>query len=62
MLTLRVGQERRGPPREDNSAKAFEDDDIVAIKNEIQNVKAVASENSSSINIVYNNTYKTACI
>ena len=45
MLTLRVGQERRGPPREDNSAKAFEDDDIVAIKNEIQNVKAVASEN-----------------
>ena len=31
MLTLRVGQERRGPPREDNSAKAFEDDDIVAI-------------------------------
>ena len=55
MLTLRVGQERRGPPREDNSAKAFEDDDIVAIKNEIQNVKAVASENSSSINIVYGN-------
>ena len=55
MLTLRVGQERRGPPREDNSAKAFEDDDIVAIKNEIQNVKAVASENSSSVNIVYGN-------
>ena len=55
MLTLRVGQERRGAPREDNSAKAFEDDDIVAIKNEIQNVKAVASENSSSVNIVYGN-------
>ena len=55
MLTLRVGQERRGPPREDNSARAFEDDDIVAIKNEIQNVKAVASENSSSVNIVYGN-------
>ena len=29
--------------------------DIVAIKNEIQNVKAVASENSSSVNIVYGN-------
>jgi putative ABC transport system permease protein len=55
MLTLRVGQERRGAPREDNSAKAFEDDDIVIIKNEIQNIRAVASENSSSVNIVYGN-------
>ena len=32
MLTLRVGQERRGPPREDNSAKPFTEGDINAIK------------------------------
>lgn len=55
MLTLRVGEERRGGPREDNSAKAFENEDINAIKNEIQNIKAVAAENSSSVNIVYGN-------
>lgn len=55
MLTLRVGQERRGPPREDNSSKAFQNEDITAIKNEIQNIKAVAAENSTKINIVYGN-------
>jgi putative ABC transport system permease protein len=62
MLTLRVGQERRGAPREDNSAKAFEDDDILAIKNEIQNIRAVASENSSSVNIVYGNKSNTSSV
>ena len=55
MLTLRVGQERRGPPREDNSAKPFTEGDISAIKNEIQNIKAVASENSTKMNIVLGN-------
>lgn len=55
MLTLRVGQERRGAPREDNSAKPFTEDDIVAIKNDIQNIKAVAAENSTKMNIVYGN-------
>jgi putative ABC transport system permease protein len=55
MLTLIVGQEKRGAPREDNSAKSFEDDDISAIKNQLQNIKAVAAENSSSVNIVYGN-------
>ncbi|MFW2516028.1 ABC transporter permease [Aliarcobacter butzleri] len=55
MLTLRVGQERRGPPREDNSSKAFQNEDITAIKNEIQNIKAVAAENSTKMNIVYGN-------
>ncbi|MFX4153489.1 ABC transporter permease [Aliarcobacter butzleri] len=55
MLTLRVGQERRGPPREDNSSKAFQNEDIIAIKNEIQNIKAVAAENSTKMNIVYGN-------
>ncbi|MFW3426704.1 ABC transporter permease [Aliarcobacter butzleri] len=55
MLTLRVGQERRGPPREDNSSKPFQNEDITAIKNEIQNIKGVAVENSTKMNIVYGN-------
>ncbi|MBU0925647.1 ABC transporter permease [bacterium] len=62
MLTLRVGQERRGPPREDNSAKPFTQGDINAIRNELQNIKAVASENSSKMNIVYGNKSTTASV
>ena len=62
MLTLRVGQERRGPPREDNSAKPFTEGDISAIKNELQNIKAVASENSSRMNIVYGNKSSSASV
>lgn len=55
MLILRVGQEKKGPPKEDNSSKPFEEADMVAIKNEVQNVKAVSAENSSSMNVVYGN-------
>ena len=62
MLTLRVGQEKGGAPKEDNSAKAFDEDDISAIKNEIQNIKAVASENSSSVNIIYGNKSNSSSI
>ncbi len=62
MLTLRVGQERRGPPREDNSSKPFTEGDINAIKNELQNIKAVAAENSSRMNIVYGNKSSTALV
>ena len=62
MLTLRVGQERRGPPKEDNSAKPFTEGDIIAIKNEVQNIKAVASENSSRMNIVYGNKSNSASV
>ena len=62
MLTLRVGQESRGPPREDNSAKPFTQGDIDAIKNELQNIKAVASENSSKMNIVYGNKSSVASV
>ena len=62
MLTLRVGQERRGPPREDNSAKPFTEEDISAIKNEIQNIKAVASENSTKMNIVLGNKSTTSSV
>lgn len=62
MLTLRVGQERRGPPREDNSAKPFTEDDINAIKNELQNIRAVAAENSSRMNVVYGNKSNSASV
>lgn len=62
MLTLRIGQERRGPPREDNSAKPFTEGDISAIKNELQNIKAVAAENSSRMNVVYGNKSNTASV
>ena len=55
MLTLRVGQERKGPPRTDNSSKAFKVEDITAVKNEVENVKAVAAENSSTVNLIYSN-------
>lgn len=62
MLTLRVGQERRGVPREDNSAKPFSEADISAIKNELQNIKAVAAENSSRMNVVYGNKSNSASV
>ncbi|PLY05196.1 MAG: multidrug ABC transporter substrate-binding protein [Arcobacter sp.] len=61
MLTLRVGQERRGH-RSDNSAKSFKIDDINAIKNEIRNIKAVAAENSSNVNLIYSNKSYTSSI
>ncbi|RXK13145.1 multidrug ABC transporter substrate-binding protein [Halarcobacter mediterraneus] len=63
MLTLRVGQERRGRVRSDNSARPFKQEDINAIKSEIQNVKAVAAENSSSVNTIYlNKSYTTSIV
>ncbi len=63
MLILRVGQERRGKPRSDNSARPFKEEDIKAIKNQILNIKAVAAENSSSVNTIYSNkSYTTAVI
>ena len=62
MLTLRVGQEKKGPPREDNSSKPFEEADIVAIKNEVQNIKAVAAENSTTVNIVYGNRSNSSSV
>eukprot|EP01029_Cantina_marsupialis_P027258 TRINITY_DN7570_c0_g1_i2.p1 TRINITY_DN7570_c0_g1~~TRINITY_DN7570_c0_g1_i2.p1 ORF type:complete len:226 (-),score=56.99 TRINITY_DN7570_c0_g1_i2:18-695(-) len=63
MLTIRVGQERRGKPRSDNSARPFKEEDIQAIKNQIQNVKAVAAENSSTMNVIYSNkSYSTSVV
>lgn len=62
MLTLRVGQERRGIPREDNSSKPFTNEDIVAIKREVTNIKAATSESSSRMNIVYGNKSHSASV
>jgi putative ABC transport system permease protein len=63
MLVLRVGQERRGKVRSDNSARAFKQEDIDAIKSEIQNIKAVSAESARSINAIYSNkSYTTSII
>ena len=62
MLTLSVGQERRGPPRSDNSARAFKEEDIEAIRSQILNIKAVAAENSSNSNIIYSNKSYTSSV
>src|SRR5574344_146935 len=55
MLNVRVGQEKRGAPRDDNSAKPFKIEDITAIKNEVSNLKGVTAENSSMANVVFGN-------
>ncbi len=55
MLTLRVGQERRGPPRSDNTARYFDEADMEALKYEIQNVSGVSAEDDTNINVIYGN-------
>ncbi|MBN2826041.1 MAG: ABC transporter permease [Campylobacterales bacterium] len=55
MLTIRPGQERRGPPRGDNSAKPFSMDDVEAIKREITALKAVTTSEAKALNAVYGN-------
>ena len=62
MLTLRVGQERRGRARGTNSARAFTNEDIAAIKSEVQNITAVSAENSSNLNIIYSNKSYTSSV
>lgn len=55
MLTIRVGQERRGPPRSDNTARYFKDDDLESLRYEIENISAVATEDDTNINAIYGN-------
>lgn len=62
MLNVRVGQEKRGAPRDDNSAKPFKIEDITAIKNEVANLKGVTSENSSMANVVFGNKSNSSLI
>ena len=62
MLNVRVGQEKRGAPRDDNSAKPFKIEDITAIKNEVSNLKGVTAENSSMENVVFGNKSNSSLI
>ena len=62
MLNVRVGQEKRGAPRDDNSAKPFKIEDIIAIKNEVANLKGVTAENSSMANVVFGNKSNSSLI
>jgi len=62
ILNIRVGEERRGAVREDNTAKPFKLDDIQAIKNDIDNLKGVSAENSSMVNIVYGNKSSSSLV
>ncbi|MBU3013681.1 ABC transporter permease [Poseidonibacter lekithochrous] len=55
MLTIRVGQERRGPPRSDNTARYFKDDDLESLRYEIENISGVATEDDTNINAIYGN-------
>ena len=62
MLNVRVGQEKRGAPRDDNSAKPFKIEDITAIKNEVSNLKGVTAENSGMANVVFGNKSNSSLI
>lgn len=62
MLNVRVGQEKRGAPRDDNSAKPFKIEDINAIKNEVANLKGVTAENSGMANVVFGNKSNSSLI
>lgn len=62
MLNVRVGQEKRGAPRDDNSAKPFKIEDIAAIKNEVSNLKGVTAENSGMANVVFGNKSNSSLI
>lgn len=62
MLNVRVGQEKRGAPRDDNSAKPFKIEDITAIKNEVANLKGVTAENSIMANVVFGNKSNSSLI
>lgn len=55
MLTIRVGQERRGRPRADSTAKYFTNYDTQALRDEIQHITKVAVEDSTRINAIYSN-------
>lgn len=62
MLNIRVGQERRGLLREDNSAKPFTMDDVQSVKSEIANLKGVTAENSGMVNVVYGNKSNSSLV
>jgi len=55
MLMVIPGQERKGPPSSDLTAKKFTHNDVEALKREIAEVRGVAPVGSSTIQAVYGN-------
>ncbi len=61
MLILMVGQQKKGGPKEDNTAKYFDTQDIDALR-AINNVAAVAVGDSSKINTIYSNKSRSISV
>lgn len=55
MLMLRPGQDRRGPPSSDLTAKRFSHADVEALKRELTDIRGVAPVGSNSMQAVYGN-------
>lgn len=55
MLIIIPGQERRGPPSSDLTAKRFSHSDVEALKREIDRIRGAAPVGSNSMQAVYGN-------
>lgn len=55
MLMITPGQERRGPPSSDLTAKRFTHNDVEALKREISQIRGVAPVGSNTMQTVYGN-------
>jgi putative ABC transport system permease protein len=55
LLILSPGQERHGPPTPEQNLKMFDDDDIKAIRRDVNGIKAVAPLSTSRATVVYGN-------
>lgn len=55
MLMITPGQERRGPPSSDLTAKRFTHTDVEALKREISQIRGVAPVGSNTMQTVYGN-------
>lgn len=63
ILVMIPGQERKGPPTSNLTAKKFTHSDIEAIKRELSGIRAVAPIGSSTIRAVYGNqNYSTTIV
>lgn len=62
MMTLTPGQERRGLPSSDITARKFSHSDVEALKKEITRVKGIAPVATNTTQIVYGNTNHSASL
>lgn len=62
MLVLTPGQERRGPPSSDITARKFSHSDVEALKHNITQVKGIAPVASNTTQIVYGNANHSASV